>query len=102
MGYFRFRRSIKIAPGVRWNIGKKGSSISLGGHGITHTIDTKGSQTTIGIPGTGISYTQVHRQPKPPSTHTPPPIPATTVAPAQVARSSSSTFFYICGTVLLV
>jgi Protein of unknown function (DUF4236) len=30
---FRFRRSISIAPGVRLNIGKRGVSTSLGGHG---------------------------------------------------------------------
>jgi hypothetical protein len=31
MGFFRFRRSIKLFPGVRWNFGKKSSSLSIGG-----------------------------------------------------------------------
>lgn len=50
---FRFRKSIKIAPGVKINIGKRGiSSLSvgktnIGKHGVYHTIS---------IPGTGISY----------------------------------------------
>jgi hypothetical protein len=37
MGW-RFRRSVKIAPGVRLNVGKRGSSVS------------------VGVPGTGASY----------------------------------------------
>lgn len=75
MGFFRFRRSIKIAPGIRWNIGKKSTSVSLGGHGLTYTVGTKGSRTTIGLPGTGVSYTQIHASSKasPPS---PPPLAA--------------------------
>jgi hypothetical protein len=99
MGYFRFRRSIKILPGIRWNIGKKGSSISLGGHGLTHTISAKGSRTTIGIPGTGISYTQVHGSTAQPSS--PPPLPTVSPSQAQKPRSSRSTVFYVLGLILL-
>lgn len=58
MGFFRFRRSIKIAPGIRWNFGKRSSSISIGGKGFHYTMGTKGTRTTVGIPGTGVSYTQ--------------------------------------------
>jgi hypothetical protein len=59
MGFFRFRRSIKIAPGIRWNLGKRSSSISLGGKGFHYTVGgPRGSRTTVGIPGTGISYTE--------------------------------------------
>ena len=61
MGFFRFRRSIKILPGIRWNFGKRSSSISFGGRGFHYTIGTHGTRTTIGIPGTGISYTSVNR-----------------------------------------
>lgn len=53
---FRFRRSIKILPGVRWNISKKGSSFSFGGRGLTYNVSKRGTRTTVGIPGTGISY----------------------------------------------
>src|SRR5271163_2487073 len=62
MGYFRFRRSFKILPGVRWNIGKKSSSISLGGRGCHYTIGPSGTRTTVGLPGTGLSYTSVNRR----------------------------------------
>ena len=60
MGFFRFRRSIKLFPGVRWNFGKKSTSLSIGGRGANYTIGTSGSRTTVGIPGTGLSYTEIH------------------------------------------
>ncbi len=59
---FRFRKSFKILPGVRWNISRAGTSFSFGGRGLTHTVGTKGARTTVGIPGTGLSYTKVHKQ----------------------------------------
>ena len=59
MGFFRFRRSFKIAPGIRWNLGKRSSSISFGGKGFHYTAGgPRGSRTTVGIPGTGLSYTE--------------------------------------------
>jgi hypothetical protein len=63
MGFFRFRRSLKIIPGVRLNLGKRGASVSVGRKGFHYTIGPKNSRTTIGIPGTGLSYTQVHKRP---------------------------------------
>lgn len=58
---FRFRKSIKIAPGVRLNFSQKSSSLSFGGKGFRHTISTSGRRTTsVGIPGTGISYSETH------------------------------------------
>lgn len=57
MGFFRLRRSIKIFPGVRWNIGKKSTSFTFGGRGFHYTTGTRGRRTTIGLPGTGLSYT---------------------------------------------
>ena len=62
MGYFRFRRSFRIFPGVRWNLGKKSSSVSLGGRGFHYTIGSSGARTTVGLPGTGLSYTSVNRR----------------------------------------
>lgn len=50
-----FRKSIKIAPGVRINLSKKGVSASLGTKGFTY--NTRG-RVTASIPGTGIRYTQ--------------------------------------------
>lgn len=54
----RFRRSIKIAPGVRLNLNKKSASVTFGSKGLKHTVSTTGkSHTTVGVPGTGLSYT---------------------------------------------
>ena len=59
MGFFSFRKSFKILPGVRLNIGKKSSSISIGPRGAKLNINSKGrKRLTTNIPGTGISYTQ--------------------------------------------
>lgn len=56
---FRFRKSVKIAPGVRLNFGKKSTSVSLGGKGARFTINNKGKRTaSFGIPGTGLYYTE--------------------------------------------
>jgi hypothetical protein len=58
MGFFRFRRSIRIAPGLRINLSKSGVSESIGRRGAWFTIGPRGSRATIGAPGTGLSYTQ--------------------------------------------
>jgi hypothetical protein len=55
----RFRKRIRIFPGLYLNIGLRGISFSLGGHGATLSLSGKrGSSTTVGIPGSGVSYTQ--------------------------------------------
>lgn len=54
---FRFRKNIKLAPGVRLNVSKKGvSSVSIGRGGARVNIGKKGTRSTIGIPKTGLSY----------------------------------------------
>lgn len=66
---FRFRRSVRLVPGVRLNFSKSGISTSLGGRGATLNIGRRGTRATIGIPGTGLSYTTTlsgpSRQPSP-------------------------------------
>ena len=62
MGFFRFRRSFRILPGLRWNIGKRSSSVSVGGRGFHYTIGSAGTRTTVGLPGTGLAYTSVNRR----------------------------------------
>lgn len=54
---FRFRKGVRIAPGLRLNITKQGiSSLSIGGRGISYNIGKKGTRATGGMPGTGVSY----------------------------------------------
>ena len=56
---FRFRRSSRLGP-VRLNFSKNGlSSISLGGRGASLNIPVNrrgGTRTTVGLPGTGLSW----------------------------------------------
>ena len=55
----RFRKSIKIAPGVKLNLNKKSMGVSVGTRGAHYSINSKGKKTaTVGLPGTGISYTK--------------------------------------------
>ena len=54
---FRFRKSFKIAPGFRVNIGKRGiTSFTIGKRGANLNISKKGVYSNIGIKGTGLSY----------------------------------------------
>lgn len=56
---FRFRRSVSVGKYVRINFNKNSVSISGGGRGCRCTINSKGTvTTTLGIPGTGLSYVQ--------------------------------------------
>ncbi|CNJ46153.1 TPA: DUF4236 domain-containing protein [Yersinia enterocolitica] len=56
---FRFRRRIKIAPGININIGKNGvTSATIGKRGASVNIGKAGTKATAGIPGTGMSWTE--------------------------------------------
>jgi hypothetical protein len=54
----RFRRTIKIFPGVRANISKGGVSFSLGKPGFTINVGKHGIRRTVGLPGSGVSNTE--------------------------------------------
>lgn len=55
----KFRKSFKIAPGVRVNVGKKSVGISAGVKGARVSVNSKGRKTTtVGLPGTGLSYSK--------------------------------------------
>lgn len=56
---FRFRKSIKILPGIKLNIGKKSTGISIGNKLGGISINSKtGVTTRTSIPGTGISFVE--------------------------------------------
>lgn len=58
----RFRRSKQIMPGVSVNISKSSAGVRLGGKGAGVTVNTKGQVTTsVGLPGTGVSYTETNK-----------------------------------------
>ena len=51
----RFRKSLKIAKGVKLNLSKTGASFTLGsGKGISLNLGTKGAYLNWSIPGTGV------------------------------------------------
>lgn len=58
MGW-RYRKSIKIAPGIKLNVGKKSMGVSIGGKHAGVSVNSKtGVTTRASIPGSGLSYTQ--------------------------------------------
>lgn len=52
----RFHRSFRLFPGVRLNLSKSGPSASFGAPGATFNVGPRGTRSTVGIPGTGLSY----------------------------------------------
>lgn len=55
---FRFNRRISIFKGLRLNLSKSGPSVSVGGRGAWLTFGKKGTRATVGIPGTGMSWSE--------------------------------------------
>lgn len=53
---FRFRRRMKIFPGVYLNFSTGGPSLSLGPRGASVTLGSRGAYANVGIPGSGLSY----------------------------------------------
>lgn len=56
---FRFRKSFKVAPGVKLNFNKKSTGVTFGDKGLHYTVNSSGKSTmSAGIPGTGLYYTE--------------------------------------------
>jgi len=85
----RFRKRIKIIPGIWLNLSKSGVSTSIGGKGVTVNLKGDKTKTTVGIPGTGLSYSNT-----------------TTDAPASVGPSQRTTsawlWYLLIGVIVLV
>ncbi len=57
---FRFQRRIQLFPGLRLNISKRGIGASAGVTGARVGIDSRGRRySSVGIPGTGLSWRKV-------------------------------------------
>lgn len=51
----RFKKSKKIAPGVKLNVSNKSVGVSVGGKGVHHSVSSSGRKTTtVSAPGTGL------------------------------------------------
>jgi hypothetical protein len=55
----RFFRPCRILPGLALKFSKRGISMSLGPRGLHYTI---GTTKTVGVPGTGISWTKLSKR----------------------------------------
>ena len=55
---FRFRRSIRLLPGVRLNLGLGGVSLTAGVPGASINLGRRGVYGNLGVPGTGMSFRQ--------------------------------------------
>ncbi|WP_422122318.1 DUF4236 domain-containing protein [Planococcus sp. X10-3] len=54
----RFRKSFKVAPGMRVNVSSRGVGASVGVKGLRHSVNSRGQRrTTTSIPGTGLYST---------------------------------------------
>jgi hypothetical protein len=53
---WRFRRSVRLAPGFRLNLGKRSASLSVGERGFTTNLSRRGVRSTFSLAGTGFSY----------------------------------------------
>lgn len=57
---FRFRKTFKILPGVKFVVGKRSVGLNVGTRGAHVSINSKGKITrSIGIPGTGLSDVEI-------------------------------------------
>ena len=56
----RFRNSLRLAPGVRLNLGKRATSLSIDGKGLTLNVGKKGARSKARSLGRRASYS-LHR-----------------------------------------
>jgi hypothetical protein len=54
----RFWRRVRIVPGLRVNLSKSGASVSVGRRGAWLTTGPRGQRATVGLPGTGLFWTE--------------------------------------------
>ena len=66
----RFRKRIKLFPGLWVNLSKSGASVSAGVKGFTVNSGRGKTRTTVGLPGTGVNYTSTSGAAAPTSTST--------------------------------
>lgn len=58
----RFRKSVKLCKGLKVNFGMTGPSLTVGSGAFKKTFHTNGNvTTTVGLPGTGMYWTETER-----------------------------------------
>src|SRR5215831_19419458 len=54
---FRYRKTFRVSKRTKLNLGTQRSSMSVGQPGATVNLSRRGVRATVGLPGTGLSYT---------------------------------------------
>lgn len=62
---WRFRKRIRLLPGLWLNVSKSGITTSIGGDGMTVNYGKPGTRITLSARGTGLSFTSLSRRPTP-------------------------------------
>ncbi len=99
---FRFRNTIRLAPGIRLNLGKCGVSLSAGVRGASVTLGKNGLWGNVGAPGTGMSYRtrlsgspshqrRAQREQQRQNNHAAPPVPELTAFKAMLNEKGQVT-----------
>ena len=101
----RFSKRIRIAPGLRLNLSKSGVSASIGRRGAWLTFGGRRKpRITVGIPGSGLSYSQQLGGPAPkrvPVAESTTPNAMATSQPSQPSHRSGGVIKKILAFVLL-
>jgi hypothetical protein len=56
MGYWRFQKRKRLAPGVRLNLSKRGAGMSVGRRGASVSVGPRGLGAAVTLLGTGLTY----------------------------------------------
>ena len=56
MGYWRFQKRKRVAPGVRLNLSKSGAGLSFGPRGARVSVGPRGLGAAVTLLGTGLTY----------------------------------------------
>lgn len=101
----RYRKSVKIVPGVKLNIGKQSVGIGIGGKygGISYNTKT-GARARVSAPGTGLSYTTKVGNSKRSTTKAKPPQPDNAISndSIKVQKPLIAKWWYVLITLMLL
>ena len=98
----KFRKSIKVAPGVKLNLNTNSTSVTIGTKGAHYTVNSNGKKTTsASIPGTGLSYVSTTGGSKKQGTKTNKKATSKTASTTKTNSSAGSSKKKGCGSYLL-
>ena len=98
----KFQKSIKVAPGVKLNLNTNSTSVTIGTKGAHYTVNSNGKKTTsASIPGTGLSYVSTTGGSKKQGTKTNKKATSKTASTTKTNSSAGSSKKKGCGTYLL-